>query len=270
MAEHYGIPSVNVSTALRALTTAALDDAFRDDCHTTPAGGALVASVVAACVTRCLAAEGGGGQLALPPCLDPLLWAGGRTHAVLRADLDLALDASGAPLRSLQTWDVDPLTGERGQWWLLAPGDSLAMNFTGSALALITHIGPDAGVLRCKVMPAGGSPADAAESTIQLFDRYSYYYRLAVVVLAEGLEPAGRHSARVTLQETPPDRSAVTRPLQKTVAGPLRLWLSHALTLSSAAHSSRALPPVPAQQPAAAPDLGANCEPVALQRAAAA
>jgi lysophospholipase L1-like esterase len=261
VAEHYGIPTVNVSTALRALSPQALDALFRDDCHTTPAGGAAVASIVAACVAKCLhlaattpAAAAPPRALPPPPAMDPLHWAGGRAHAVTRADLQLATDAGGAPLHSVQTWDVDPLTGQRGQWWLLAPGDdALVIHFSGTALALLTHLGPDAGVLRCEISPvtvagaaaAGGSSDDApapaaAVQQHALFDQWCYYYRLSVVLLAEGL-PHGRYSARISLDVTPPDRSVAKRPLQPAVAGPLRLWLSHYLVLSCGAYTSRAL-----------------------------
>jgi lysophospholipase L1-like esterase len=258
VAEHYGIPTVNVSTALRALSPQALDALFRDDCHTTPAGGAAVASIVAACVAQCLSSVAATTPAAAaplrvlppPPAMDPLHWAGGRAHAVTRADLQLATDAGGAPLHAVQTWDVDPLTGQRGQWWLLAPGDdALVIHFSGTALALLTHLGPDAGVLRCEISPvtavgAGSSDdAQAPAAAVQqhaLFDRWCYYYRLSVVLLAEGLPP-GRYSARISLEAATPDRSVAKRPLQPAVAGPLRLWLSHYLVLSCGAYTSRAL-----------------------------
>jgi hypothetical protein len=256
VAEHYGIPSVNISTALRALPPHALDAIFRDDCHTTPAGGAAVASIVAACVAKCLAETPADAAppraLPPPPALDPLHWAGGRAHAVTRADLQLATDAGGVPLHAVQAWDVDPLTGQRGQWWLLAPGeDALVIQFSGTALALLTHQGPDAGVLRCELSPvtsaaaADGRSSDDAPAPVAvqhhvLFDQWSYYYRLSVVQLAEGL-PSGRYSARISLERAPPDRSVAKRPLQPTVAGPLQLWLSHYCVLSCGAFTSRAL-----------------------------
>ena len=238
VASHYGIPSVNITRALRGLPPTTLDALFRDDCHTTPAGAAVVASIVAACVQKSIAAA--AARPPLPPPLDPLHWAGGRAHHIARSDLHLATDAAGAPLHTSQFWDVDPLTGARGQWWLLAPegDDALVINFAGTSLALLTHVGPDAGVVRCKVTPAcGGAPI---VSRHVLFDQWAYYYRLSVVVLAEGLNP-GQYQARVNLEQEPPDRSIAKRELQPAVAGPLRLWLMHALVLNSAAYAGNTL-----------------------------
>ena len=264
---------MNLRTALRSLPAAALDSLFRDDCHTTPAGAAVMASVVAACVKECIAPNaanpstssplGSAGTPApLPPAMDPLHWAGGRTRPVMRNDLQLAPDSA-----STQVMDGDPLTGQRAPWWLLAPGDdALDIEFAGTALALLTHVGPDAGVVRCVVTEAT-SGAAVREVRSCLFDTWSYYYRLAVVLLVEGL-PSGRYRARITLEATPPDRSVAKRPLQPCVAGELRLWLSHVLVMNAAAYSSRALTAAaePAMAECATQQDGAAPPPVALQR----
>ena len=259
-------------TALRSLPAATLDSLFRDDCHTTPAGAAVMASVVAACVKECIApgtaataaaaaAAAAAATQPLPPAMDPLHWAGGRTRPVTRNDLQLAPDSA-----STQVVDADPLTGQRASWWLLSPGDdALDIEFAGTALALLTHVGPDAGVVRCVVTDAA-SGAAVRDVRHCLFDTWSYYYRLAVVLLVEGL-PSGRYRARITLEATPPDRSVAKRPLQPCVAGELRLWLSHALVMNAAAYSSRALTATaePAMAECSTHD-GAPPQPVALQR----
>lgn len=240
IAEHYGLPSVSMSAALRSVPPAALDSLYRDDCHTTPAGAAVMASVVAACVQRCLAVDVPPSRTSLVSALDPLHWASGRTRPVTQADLKLAMRPDGTPACTTRFVDVDPLTGSRGEWWLLAPGDdALHIEFEGTALALLTHQGPDSGVLRV-VVTSGGGREQATTKRVNLFDQHCYYYRLAVVLLASGL-PAGRHTAHVTLDASPPDRSVAKRPLQPAVAGPLRLWLSHTLVLGTAAHTSRSI-----------------------------
>ena len=239
VAEHYGLATVNVSRALRSATSSTLDALYRDDCHTTPAGAAIMASVVAACMQRCLSADVPQPRSNLVPPLDPLHWAEGRTSPVTQADLKLSLSADGTPALTTRIWDVDPLTGSRGQWWLLSPGeDALHIEFEGTALALLTHQGPDSGQLRVVVTTAGRELESI--TCVNLFDQHCYYYRLSVILLATGL-PAGRHTAHVTLLPTAPNRAVAKRPLQPTVAGPLRLWLSHVLVMGSAAHTSRAI-----------------------------
>ena len=260
VAEHYGLATVNVSRALQSVPSSTLDALYRDDCHTTPAGAAIMASVVAACMQRCLSADVPPPRSKLVPPLDPLHWAAGRTSPVTQADLKLRLCADGTPAFTTRIWDVDPLTGSRGQWWLLAPGeDALHIEFEGTALALLTHQGPDSGQLRVVVTTAG---RENDCTCVNLFDQHCYYYRLSVILLATGL-PAGRHTAHVTLLTTPPTRAVAKRPLQPTVAGPLRLWLSHVLVMGSAAHTSRAITHKGEVELAA---VSQHDQPVALQR----
>ena len=224
VAEHYGLPSVCVTAALQKLDSEALDAIFRDDCHTTALGGSVLASAVAAAVERCLAQDGKTAAL-LPPPLDALFWSGGAAHRVERVHIMQA--QPGRPVQ--QRADVDALTGAPGPWWLLSPGDALRLPFEGTALALLTHVGPDAGVLRCRISAVGSEGAVVHESSTILFDKWSYYYRLAVVLLADCLPP-GRYTAEVTLMEEAPDRAVAKKALQPRVAGKLQLWAQHFLT----------------------------------------
>jgi hypothetical protein len=261
VAAHYGLATVNVSRALRSAPSSTLDSLYRDDCHTTPAGAAVMASVVAACVQRCFSVEVSQPRSKLVPPLDPLHWAAGRTSPVTRADLKLSLCADGTPVFTTRVWDVDPLTGSRGQWWLLAPGDdALHIEFEGTAVALLTHQGPDSGLIQVVVTTDGRKHEPTC---VNLFDQHCYYYRLSVILIATGL-PAGRHTAHVTLLTSPPNREIAKRPLQPTVAGPLRLWLSHVLVMGSAAHTSRAITHESEVELVAA--VSRRDQPVALQR----
>ncbi len=270
IAAHFGLPTVSMSAALRSVPAAALDSLYRDDCHTTPAGAAVMASVVAACVQRCLVVDAPPSRTSLVPALDPLHWASGRTRPVRQVDLKLTMRPDGTPACTTRFLDVDPLTGSRGEWWLLAPGDdALHIEFEGTALALLTHQGPDSGVLRVVVTSGGGAGGRSEQVTtkrVNLFDQHCYYYRLAVVLLASGL-PVGRHTAHVTLEASPPDRSVAKRPLQPAAAGPLRLWLSHTLVMGTAAHTSRSIThAADAAAVAACSSRQQDDEPVAPQR----
>ena len=101
---------------------------------------------------------------------------------------------------------MDPLKPpQRAAWWLLYAGEHAEVSFVGSRLALLTMVGPDAGVVRCDV--DGG----ARVATVPLLDRWAYYWRLSVVLLVEGLPP-GEHRARLTLEVERPDRSVLKKP----------------------------------------------------------
>jgi hypothetical protein len=135
--------------------------------------------------------------------------------------------------------DLDPLRhSDRKAWWLLYPGQTATVQFDGTRLAILTMIGPDSGTVTCEVQtlqqtehpptahgpprtpldkktPAPHTSADShgpARSTRRpLLDKWSYFWRVAVVMLAEGLPP-GRHVARVGLEPIKPDPAIMKRP----------------------------------------------------------
>ncbi len=225
VADHYGLTSVSVTRALRALDAEALDAIYRDDCHTTPFGATVIASIVAAAVDRCLTLNDADVQPAnLPAPLDDAFWAGGAAYKVERSHIL-------SERLPEQRMDTDALTSTPGAWWLLSPGDALQLEFTGTALALVTHIGPDSGVVLCEITPVDSTAAPPRVSRHRhvLFDRWAYYYRLAVVLLADGM-PMGRYRARITLETDAPDRSVANKAPQPRVSGELRLWTQYYLT----------------------------------------
>jgi hypothetical protein len=126
--------------------------------------------------------------------------------------------------------DLDPLCPtQRAAWWLLYPGEHAQLRFSGTRLGILTMLGPDAGTLRCVVDGGRGGSC-----TRCLLDRHSYYWRLAVVLLVEGL-PAGEHVATLTLEAERPDSGAI---LKRPPAGEHweacrreardhKLWLMH-------------------------------------------
>ena len=263
IAAHYGAPHVNLVPLFAALPPARRPLAFRDDCHHTEAGAALAAAAVCHCLRRmCNRPDPdgssslplGSSSLPLPPPQPPPLppplyaaaWACGRTQPVAPRELSffyvpptqMAANAPEATQRALQAdllarhtqLDLDPLCPtQRAAWWLLYPGEHAQLRFSGTRLGILTMLGPDAGILRCVV--DGGR---AGSCTHCLLDRHCYYWRLAVVLLVEGL-PAGEHVATLTLEAERPDRGAI---LKRPPAGEHweacrreardhKLWLMH-------------------------------------------
>ena len=231
IADRYGAPVVRVYEALLRLRGGADHNAwdliYRDDCHTTPAGGAFLASLICEALEGLMAAAAGEPGPAdgpryvapVPPPLDPRFWVGGSLVPIAAEQLRLRDGAGGlvpaarAPLslrRDRRRRDADPLTGEAADWHLLRPGDELTLGpIEGIAIGLITFVGPDSGLVRCEVRGEDGSLV--ASTATPLFDRWCYYYRLSVALLVEGL-PWGRYTARIFLDAEPPDRSIATRP----------------------------------------------------------
>jgi hypothetical protein len=95
---------------------------------------------------------------------------------VSRGDLTLlapdALNSSSSlpsPPSPHRRLDRDPLTGQPAHWWLLAPLEALQINFRGVGLGLLTHVGPDSGIVRCRITTAAGALVSSQSHT--LFDR---------------------------------------------------------------------------------------------------
>ena len=231
IAAHYGAPHVNLVPLFAALPPARRHLAFRDDCHHTEAGAALAAAAVCHCLRRLCDRPNPDGSTLLPPPPPPLLlppplyaaaWACGRTQPVAPRELSffyvpptqMAADAPEATQRALQAellarhtqLDMDPLCPtQRAAWWLLYPGEHAQLRFSGTRLGILTMLGPDAGTVSCVIDGGRGGSC-----TRCLLDRHSYYWRLAVVLLVEGL-PAGEHVATLTLEAEQPDHAAILK-----------------------------------------------------------
>jgi hypothetical protein len=52
--------------------------------------------------------------------------------------------------------DRDPVGGGQLQWWLLDPHDVATVHFEGIGLGLLTHVGPDSGLVRCELTRTDG------------------------------------------------------------------------------------------------------------------
>ena len=53
--------------------------------------------------------------------------------------------------------DRDPVGGGQLQWWLLDPHDEVTIHFQGIGLGLLTHVGPDSGLVRCELTRTDGA-----------------------------------------------------------------------------------------------------------------
>ena len=169
--------------------------------------------------------RGGGGSeqqqrgSLLPPPLHGAVWPCGRAQPVKPEELSCLYVAPEAAPRDAQQraelqqrllqrhtqLDMDPLRPpQRAAWWLLYGGDHADVAFCGSRLAILTMVGPDAGVVRCEV--DGGSRV----TTRCLLDKWSYYWRLSVVLLVDDL-PRGEHTARLSLERKRPDGAAILK-----------------------------------------------------------
>lgn len=101
--------------------------------------------------------------------------------------------------------DLDALKPTQHRaWWLLYAGQHAEVSFSGSRLGILTIVGPDAGEVVCEV---------DGERTFRrpLLDKWAYFWRVAVVTLAEGLA-AGEHTARVYLAPEVPSARVLKRP----------------------------------------------------------
>jgi lysophospholipase L1-like esterase len=86
-------------------------------------------------------------------------------------------------------------------WEARAPGDKLTFKFKGTAVKLYDLVGPDGGQAVCTVDGKAGKPQAR-------FDRYCTYHRLASLFVAEGL-PDAEHTVSIEIHPEQPNRSSV-------------------------------------------------------------
>ena len=237
VAGRYGVPSINLVPLMATLSSQARDLVFRDDCHHHNLGAEITAAVICAALDRLASAESAQEAVAtrvverslatslsapkplsLPEPLHPSVWPPGRAERVTPQQLSFFYlppsEARGADMKSVQRrllerhtqLDLDPLQPtQRAAWWLLYPGDYAEVQFDGSRLGVLTLVGPDAAIVSYSV--DGG----AWTGRVCLLDHWAYYWRLAVVMLVQGL-PAGRHVARVRVEAQRPDAAVLKKP----------------------------------------------------------
>ena len=208
VAARYGCAQLSLIDFFRGFPPRGLDALFRDDCHHLEAGADYAAWAVAAGVEALLVGDAGGeARCPLPRPLDATFW---RANGAHRFDGDPNFLTPGRPLAGdppRGTADRCPVTGRPAAWtWLFAAdGESAKCHFDGTALGILTHVGPDSG--RLAVSVDGGAPV-----VVDMVDEWCYYWRSTIVMLATGLE-RGFHDATITVLPGPPDRSRLKRPI---------------------------------------------------------
>lgn len=235
---HYGLAQIDLIPAMRSLSSEVRDLWFRDDCHHTDLGGErlglLVAKLLLWSVRQpqpqppALQAQGPAPGKALVPALDAQPWCNGRTLRVATGWLTQPFT---------RMLEKDPLhLFEQAEWLLLGAGGAATIPFKGRACGLMTMLGPDAPTLLVRI-------DNMAPQRLALFDRWCYYWRDAVVLLAEGLEDT-THMLHLIVEEQPPERQVLRRQPEGGAAalwerfvseaarlgrpGPQHLWLLYA------------------------------------------
>jgi len=216
LAEHYGIPSINM-----ALRTVQLESEGKlvfkgektdelgegvvlfstDGVHPLDAGHRVYTDVIAEAITQWRASG--------KPPVD---------HAA-KLDNPFVADhwqaAKMEPLRPVMLsggWTkLDPTTGLGSRFggrmdtiWLgEKPGQTIAFRFRGSAVKLYDLLGPDGGQA---IVTVDGVTQDRPRPR---FDSYCTYHRLATLSIAEGLDPNEVHTIKIEIHPDQPDRTPV-------------------------------------------------------------
>jgi hypothetical protein len=216
VADHYGIPSINVAMKIVAMARAGSlvyakeqgadgkekplpEGAIlfsRDACHPTDAAHQVYCDVIVEGLKRMEASAKPGPHPPRPP-LDP-------------AHLEKATMVPLTPAMLTPGWkQLDPRTGLAKRfanrlpviWEGRTPGDAIAFSFKGTAAKLYDLVGPDGGQAIVTVDGRAGRPRPR-------FDRYCSYHRLATLHIAEGL-PDAVHTVRVEIHPEQPNRDVV-------------------------------------------------------------
>ncbi|MFQ6096905.1 MAG: right-handed parallel beta-helix repeat-containing protein [Armatimonadota bacterium] len=208
IAEHYGIPSVNMGYRVtklhergRLALKASEDEDVegealfsRDGVRPAPYGDEVYAAVITKAL-QTLAAGAAAGPHELPEPYEPDNLECARQAPIAREMLsgewrELPPDD---PLRKRFARHMDTI------WFTNTPGSKLTFKFKGSAASIFDIFGPDTGRVRITV--------DGEDAGVrQQVDPWSYFQRLGSLRLASGL-PHAVHSVSVELLPDPPDRS---------------------------------------------------------------
>ncbi|HAH44511.1 MAG TPA: acyl-CoA thioesterase [Planctomycetaceae bacterium] len=213
LADHYGIPSINVALKIAELEQ---EDKLKftsdtpvaegivlfskDGVHPLDAGHEIYTEVIASAIKQMATTsqpvnhssklkqpfvKGHWTDAKMIP-LDASMLSGNWKE--LPADHVLQKRFGG---RLSQIWEAD------------APGSKLTFRFRGSQAALYDLVGPDGGQVQITV---DGKPH---KKLTPRFDSYCTYHRISTLRLAEGLDPGQIHTVTVEIDAEQPDRSSV-------------------------------------------------------------
>lgn len=226
VAARRGIPTINVGEGLREHFESGrldVDELIEDELHTTPAGGELIAGLLADAVVGLARAPAPGR-----PARDPAAGqAGGSASAEGRAGRSASAEGRApnpAPdYRRGRLLPASPAdaggSGTMRRFRLQLPflqveeGERLELTPPGELLGFSTLVGPDSGEV--EVSGVGGT-----ERTM-LWDEYCHYDRLSAAMLRTPQPPG--EPVTVVLTGTPVDQSRSRRPYQPPQRRSLRV-----------------------------------------------
>ncbi|HUT33288.1 MAG TPA: SGNH/GDSL hydrolase family protein [Planctomycetota bacterium] len=213
VADHYGIPSINMAMRVAELYKQGKLDFpvpaketppegkmvfAHDECHPTDAGHELLTQVITDALKEIQKASKPGPHT-LPEPLRADNWENAKLVAIERSMLT-------------EGWQKLPTDQGLGKafggrlpaiWEAAKPGEKLSFRFKGTLARLYDLVGPDGGKAICTV---DGKVA----RTVQRFDMYCTYHRLATLGIAENLEDK-EHAVTVEVSPEQPDREPVLK-----------------------------------------------------------
>ena len=222
LAEHYGIPSINVALRIAELAAegklivqpdagvsaedaaaqAAADGKIlfsQDGCHPLEAGHAIYTEVIAAAIEQMQASK-------------PINHAEKLSEPFVENHWQAAQFVPIEPAMLTGSWRPLPPDAELSEkfanrlgtiYEAVEPGDKLTIRFRGSLVKLYDLLGPDGGQVMITVDGKTRGP-------VPRFDSFCTYHRLATLHLAANLDPQAVHELTVELLAAQPDRSVVT------------------------------------------------------------
>ena len=211
VAEHYGIPSIDMGMRVVQLAQAGkliykapkdVPDKIvfaRDDCHPLPAGHQVYTDVITKAIVSMKSLNRPGPHKIKKPFI-----------------ADNWQDAKIVPLnKSMLTpgWKKMPTDKGLGKrfgkympemWEAAKPGEKITFRFRGSKVMLYDLLGPDGGQA---IITVDGK---RREKPVKRFDHYCTYHRIATMNIASNLAPDKIHTIEIEIHPDQPDRSSVT------------------------------------------------------------
>ncbi len=225
LADHYGIPSINVGMRIVELHEAgklaykpAVDPATgkrlaapkgkilfaNDDCHPRPEGHAVYTDVIARAITA-MATQGKPGPHAIKPPFVRDNWEAAKivplTPAMLTDGWKKMSKTTGLGRRFARFMPT--------MWEATRPGQRISFRFRGSRVGLYDLLGPDGGQA---IITVDGV---RRERPVKRFDHYCTYHRIATLPIASGLDATKVHTVQVEIHPDQPDRSPVTNRVKR-------------------------------------------------------
>jgi lysophospholipase L1-like esterase len=215
LADHYGIPSINMAMRIAELarqgklqfdtrngkpspTDKGVILFSNDGVHPLDAGHEVYLDVIAAAITK-MSENAHTGPHALKPPFVRDNWERARMVPLKRSML-----SSGWRKLNPKTDGLARTFQQRMPeiWEATKPGESISFRFKGTVARLYDLLGPDGGQAVCTVDGVASPPRPR-------FDHYCTYHRIATLPVAEGLEDT-IHTVRVEIHPEQPDRRSVT------------------------------------------------------------